>query len=460
MRKCPNCGEVLQEHDRVCRNCGAFLDVVTTPEEEPLFEEEDFSKKEEDKEQDFLDIPSYSEVSFNTEKPKTKSKFYWKPPVLCLILGLIFIATSIIIKTLENNQALLIKAFELAGIISGVLAILSLIVVIVLYATKKEFHYIMTPREIIDSNASPLEQRRMAYVGRNYVKISKKNFSFSAFLLNWYYLLYRKKYLIAGLGMLVTVVLTMISNTLPIMKYIIIVITVIVSAVLGVFFNSRYIKFINKKTKLLKEKNSNLDVETFLKLCQRKGGTSLFSSTIIYTLFLIVIILVSNLSIFRTMPRTKSEKEEKPDVEVKVIDREYQKKKSQCKSYVQAVYQSYSEANLEIEYIGCNMGKEKYVILKTASKDNQNSYIAKYEINLKKEELKLLNTTLNMDTLRQKQQSKNLTSEETNELTEKETIEREFSSFDTKEAEDQKAYKKDETYVRNYIEIDISSLKK
>lgn len=460
MRKCPNCGEVLQEHDRVCRNCGAFLDVVTTPEEEPLFEEEDFPKKEEDKEQDFLDIPSYSEVSFNSEKPKTKSKFYWKPPVLCLILGLIFIATSIIIKTLENNQALLIKAFELAGIISGVLAILSLIVVIVLYATKKEFHYIMTPREIIDSNASPLEQRRMAYVGRNYVKISKKNFSFSAFLLNWYYLLYRKKYLIAGLGMLVTVVLTMISNTLPIMKYIIIVITVIVSAVLGVFFNSRYIKFINKKTKLLKEKNSNLDVETFLKLCQRKGGTSLFSSTIIYTLFLIVIILVSNLSIFRTMPRTKSEKEEKPDVEVKVIDREYQKKKSQCKSYVQAVYQSYSEANLEIEYIGCNMGKEKYVILKTASKDNQNSYIAKYEINLKKEELKLLNTTLNMDTLRQKQQSKNLTSEETNELTEKETIEREFSSFDTKEAEDQKAYKKDETYVRNYIEIDISSLKK
>ena len=460
MRKCPNCGEVLQEHDRVCRNCGAFLDVVTTPEEEPLFEEEDFSKKEEDKEQDFLDIPSYSEVSFNTAKPKTKSKFYWKPPVLCLILGLIFIATSIIIKTLENDQALLIKAFELAGIISGVLAILSLIVVIVLYATKKEFHYIMTPREIIDSNASPLEQRRMAYVGRNYVKISKKNFSFSAFLLNWYYLLYRKKYLIAVLGMLLIIVLTILSNTLPVMKYIIVAITVIVSAVLGVFFNSRYIKFINKKTKILKEKNSNLDVETFLKLCQRKGGTSLFSSTIIYTLFLIGIILISNLSIFRTIPRTKSEKEEKPDVEVKVIDREYQKKKSQCKSYAQAVYQSYSEANLEIEYIGCNMGKEKYVILKTASKDNQVSYIAKYEINLKKEELKLLNTTLNMDTLRQKQQSKNLTSEETNELTEKETIEREFSSFDTKVAEDQKAYKKDETYVRNYIEIDISSLKK
>lgn len=465
MRKCPNCGEVLQENDRVCRNCGAFLDIVTTPEE-PLFEEDDFPKKEEDNDQVFLNIPSYSEVSLKSEKKKEKRKFYWKPPVLFLILSLIFIITSIMIKIVESNQTfstnvstVLIKIFELSGIISGIAAILSLIVVIILYARKKEFHYIMTPREIIDSNASPLEQRRMAYVGRNYVKISKKNFSFSAFFLNWYYLLYRKKYLIAGLGMLVTIVLTVISNTLPIMKYIIIVITVIVSAVLGVFFNSRYIKFINKKTKMLKEKNSNLDVETFLSLCQRKGGTSLFTSTIIYTIFLIVIILISNLSIFKITTSLKNENEERPDVEVKVIDRQYQKKKSQCKSYAQAVYQSYSAANLEIEYIGCNMGKEKYVILKTGNKDTQNSYIAKYEINLKKEELKLLNTTLNIDTLRQKQQSKTLTLEETNELTEKETIEREFSSFDTKVEEDKKAYKKDETYIRNYIEIDISSLK-
>ena len=364
------------------------------------------------------------------------------------------------IKIIESNQALLIKIFELFGIISGIASILSSIVVIILYIRKKEFHYIMTPREIIDSNASPLEQRRMAYVGRNYVKISKKKFSFSAFLLNWYYLLYRKRYLLAILGMLVTIVLTMISNTLPVMKYIMIVLTVIVSAILGVFFNSRYIKFINKKTKLLKEKNSNLDVETFLKLCQKKGGTSLFSSTIIYTIFLIVIILISNLSIVKTPSQTKSEKEEKPEVEIKIIDRQYQKKKSQCKSYAQAVYQSYSAENLEIEYIGCNMGKEKYVILKTTNKANQVSYIAKYEINLKKEELKLFNTTLNIDTLRQKQQSKTLTAEETKELTEKETIEREFASFDTKVEEDKKAYKKDETYVRNYIEVDISSLNK
>lgn len=459
MRKCPNCGEILQENDRVCRNCGAFLDVVTTPEE-TVFEDEDFLTKEQDKEQDFLNIPSYSEVSLNLEKKKEKRKFYWKPPILFLILSLTFIITSIMIKIIESNQALLIKIFELFGIISGIASIFSSIVVIILYIRKKEFHYIMTPREIIDSNASPLEQRRMAYVGRNYVKISKKKFSFSAFLLNWYYLLYRKRYLLAILGMLVTIVLTMISNTLPVMKYIMIVLTVIVSAILGVFFNSRYIKFINKKTKLLKEKNSNLDVETFLKLCQKKGGTSLFSSTIIYTIFLIAIILIANLSIVKTPSQTKSEKEEKPDVEVKVIDREYQKKKSQCKSYAQAVYQSYSAENLEIEYIGCNMGKEKYVILKTTNKANQVSYIAKYEINLKKEELKLFNTTLNIDTLRQKQQSKTLTAEETKELTEKETIEREFASFDTKVEEDKKAYKKDETYVRNYIEVDISSLNK
>ena len=58
----------------------------------------------------------------------------------------------------------------------GALAVVSAIIIIILYAVKKDFHYTMTPREIIDSNASPREQRRMAFVGKNYVKLSKKGF--------------------------------------------------------------------------------------------------------------------------------------------------------------------------------------------------------------------------------------------------------------------------------------------
>lgn len=457
MKRCPNCGEELHRHDRVCRNCGAFLDVE--PTNESVFSDDDFPNEKETDNQDFLNIPSYSEVITQSDKPKPKGKFYWKAPVLFLILGSLLILSSIVIKTLEMKQDDLIKVFNSLGIAFYILAGIALIIVTVLYITKKEIHYTMTPREIIDSNASPAEQRRMAFVGKNYVKISKKNFSLTAMLFNWYYLLYRKRYLTAVLGMLLIIILTVLSNYSPIIKYIVIAIMVISSILLGLFFNKKYIKFINKKSKELKDKNSNLDVETFLKLCQKKGGTSLFSATIIYTLFLIIIVIVSILPASKTDKLSTNEKEEQLDVEVKVIDRDYQKRRSQCKNYAQAVYQSYLSANLEVNYIGCNMGKKKYVILKAKNPIDQSSYIAKYKIDNKNAELKLLNTTLEIDSLRQKQQTQTLTKEESKNLTEKETIEREFNSFDNKVIEDKTSYKENPTYIRNYIKIDINTLK-
>ena len=245
MRKCPNCGETLQSHDRVCRNCGAFLDVV--PAEESMTSDNDNFDTKKDKEQDFLNIPSYEEVTMTSENSNSKRKLYWKPPILFLILGILFMLTAVIIKTLESNQDLLIKAFNLLGMGFGALAVVSAIIIIILYAVKKEFHYTMTPREIIDSNASPREQRRMAFVGKNYVKLSKKGFSFSAFFFNFYYLLYRKRYLTALVGMFIIAILVFLSNYLSILKYIIAIIMIVFSIILGLFFNKQYIKFINNK---------------------------------------------------------------------------------------------------------------------------------------------------------------------------------------------------------------------
>ncbi len=202
MRKCPNCGEKLQDSDRVCRNCGAFLDVV--PMEEETDFKEDETSNETKNEQDSLDIPSYSEENTPTKEIKQKRKFYWKAPVLFFILGTIALLSSSLIRMIENNQKLLVESLNKIGIITYILAGIAFLIVVILYVIKKEFHFTMTTREIIDSNASPSEQRKMAFVGRNYVKISKLKFSLPAFFFNWYYLLYRKLYLVAFFGMSLT----------------------------------------------------------------------------------------------------------------------------------------------------------------------------------------------------------------------------------------------------------------
>lgn len=454
MRKCPNCGEKLQDSDRVCRNCGAFLDVVPMEDDTDL-NDEDTPKKNND-EQDSLDIPSYNEENRQNKDIKQKRRFYWKAPILFAVLGTIMLLSSLLIRRVENKQEFLIEMIFNTAIVTYIVAGIAFLIVIILYIIKKEFHFTMTAREIIDSNASPTEQRKMAFVGKNYVKISKLRFSLSAFFFNCYYLLYRKLYLVAFLEMSLIIALIAISNYIAIIKYVIIAFILATSILLGLFFNKQYVKYVNKKTKRLKEKNSNIDVESFLQLCKKKGGTSLFSSTIIYTLFLIIIVLLSSLSIFKTKI-TKSDKQEQLDVQVEVIDREYQQKRAQCKSYAKAVYQSYSQAQLDIDYIGCKFGKEKYIILRVKNTTSQ-SYIAKYEINQSKDELQLLNTTLELELLREKQKTQVLTKEEQQQLAEKEKIETDFNSFDKKIEEDKSAYKKDPTYIRNYIKIDINSL--
>src|SRR5699024_10892551 len=111
-------------------------------------------------------------------------------------------------------------------------------------------------------------------------------------------------------------------------------------------------------------------------------------------------------------------------------------------------------------YIGCNMGKDTYIILETTNRKTEEEYIAKYEINEKREELILTDTTEGIETLRQKATEATITEEEQQELMDKEQLEKEFEDFKISAKEDKTAYKEDSSYVRNYIEIKINQLKK
>ena len=189
MRHCPNCGAPLQDQDRVCMNCGAFVDDIDAQE----------GKETENKPK---------------EEMKQKRKFKWQIPVLFLILGIIFILTGriiTIIKITEEKERLT-TIFNTLGIGSLILIIPATILAIILFFVNKTSKKVMSDKEILNSNATPAEQRRMAYIGKNYVKMSKRGFSIPAFFFNWIYLIYRKTYLPAILEMIIIIVLAIMSK--------------------------------------------------------------------------------------------------------------------------------------------------------------------------------------------------------------------------------------------------------
>ena len=105
------------------------------------------------------------------------------------------------------------------------------------------------------------------------------------------------------------------------------------------------------------------------------------------------------------------------------------------------------------------MGKDKYIILRTTIISSNTTYIAKYEINEEKEELKLIETTLDIDKLQAKEKTNKLTEEETLSLQAKENLEKEFYEFDNIVEKEKESHKKDPEYVRNYIKVDLEKIK-
>ena len=140
------------------------------------------------------------------------------------------------------------------------------------------------------------------------------------------------------------------------------------------------------------------------------------------------------------------------------VDTVYQEKRKLCKLYAQSIYNSYTKEKLAINFIGCNMGEEQTILLETSNPTKEETYIAKYEINEKRGTLNLLETTQELEDLRQKQQAGTLTEEESKTLNQKEALETEFTTFQNNIEEDKTKYEEDSSYVRNYIKINIDSL--
>ena len=123
-----------------------------------------------------------------------------------------------------------------------------------------------------------------SYVGNNYPKIGGKPFNFAAMFFNMLYLLYRKQYLYAILYYAIYLGLIFIG-----INYIIVIICL--SILLGVGFNTIYIKKAKSQIELIKRKNSDRPLYEIKKICERKGGVSIIALIIGIVIQSIVVVL-------------------------------------------------------------------------------------------------------------------------------------------------------------------------
>ena len=120
------------------------------------------------------------------------------------------------------------------------------------------------------------------FIGKNNEKILKKGFSFPALFFNWAYILYRKMYFFAIIGMTVITFL----KFLPIEFFYLLVFVFLLF--LGLFFNKIYLFFVEGKVNKIKVTNSNTNETELINICKKNGGTNIWLALLIYIAFIII----------------------------------------------------------------------------------------------------------------------------------------------------------------------------
>ena len=125
------------------------------------------------------------------------------------------------------------------------------------------------------------------YVGKNYEKIKKANFSLPTFFFGPIYFFYRKLYAL-GLGYALINIFIGIS-ALPII--------IVIRVLLATTFSQLYLNIVKKRIEKIKQQNKNIDKETLKLRCKIKGGVNILVILIlIIILFLSIILVITYIS--------------------------------------------------------------------------------------------------------------------------------------------------------------------
>lgn len=173
-----------------------------------------------------------------------------------------------------------------------------------------------------------------AYVGSNYEEIKNTKFSIPSFFLGFYYMLYRKMWLLALLYLIVTVAVGILTFykvayvSLISLGFIILV---------AVNFSKIYLYTVEKRIEKIKQKNSDKSNKELLEICRKKGGVSIGSIILSICIIMVIsIIFVIWVASFLGSKMYESMTEEKD------IGIEFYIPAGFSKNYVTYAYQNYS----------------------------------------------------------------------------------------------------------------------
>lgn len=239
------------------------------------------------------EVNNFNQNNTQQEYSKTKTK---KKPYFLIPLIQLFIAIALIILRTVFRIILMEDKLKFLGIISIILLLLmpvSIIVVVILYAkpnsdeiNNQNLEY----NNFLNGSNSLDDKLMVAYIGNNYQKIMKGDFSWPALILNLYYLLYRKFYII---GIACIVLFNIMNYVLQLFNLTFLgnIILLILYIVLGINFNKYYLTYVKKKVNEIKSNNIDASEVELINICKNKGGTNLLLPIIIAIISFVIGIL-------------------------------------------------------------------------------------------------------------------------------------------------------------------------
>ena len=134
------------------------------------------------------------------------------------------------------------------------------------------------------SNTMDDEAFLKAFIGKNYEKITTRNFNFSAFFFSSLYVLYRKMF---WQGLVLYCAMFVSSNLLGSIGK---VISLVIALATGLMFNKIYVKYATDEVEKIKQQNPDGNSNAINLVCFSKGGTSV--GNIFLGLFIAIVISI------------------------------------------------------------------------------------------------------------------------------------------------------------------------